>query len=98
MIKIELSREGLEINVSGIEPIVYAEAGFMLSQLYRCLRKSSGEESAKKMIRDLAENCILSDAEQKEKHQRNKDTPEGRAASELINKFFGGGEDEADRL
>ena len=90
MIKIELSREGLEINVSGIEPIVYAEAGFMLSQLYRCLRKSSGEESAKKMIRDLAENCILSDAEQKEKHQRNKDTPEGRAASELINKFFGG--------
>lgn len=27
MIKIELSREGLEINVSGIELIVYAEAG-----------------------------------------------------------------------
>ena len=38
----------------------------MLRQLYRCLRKSSGEESAKKMIRGLAENCILSDAEQKE--------------------------------
>ena len=98
MIKIELSREGLEINMSGIEPIVYAEAGFVLNRLYLRLRKSSGEELAKRMIRDLAENCILSDAEQKEKHQRNKDTPEGRLASELINKFFGGGKDEADRL
>ena len=98
MIKVELSKEGLEINVSGIEPIVYAEAGFVLNRLYLRLRKSSGEESAKKMIRDLAEISILSDAEQKEKHQRNKDTPEGRLASELINKFFGGGEDEADRL
>ena len=34
----------------------------------------------------------------KERHQRNKDTPEGREASELINKFFGGSTDEADRL
>lgn len=96
MIKVELSKEGLEINMSGIEPIVYAEAGFVLNQLYSCLRKSSGEESAKRMIRDLAENCILSDAEQKEKHQRSKDTPEGRAASEFIAKFFRGGADEAD--
>lgn len=96
MIKVELSREGLEIDMSGIGPIVYAEAGFMLNQLYSCLRKSSGEESAKKMIRDLAENSILSDAEQKERHQGNKDAPEGRAASEFIAKFFRGGADEAD--
>ena len=48
MIKIELSREGLEIDMSGIEPIVYAEAGFMLRQLYRCLRKSSGRRISEK--------------------------------------------------
>ena len=83
MIKVELSREGLEIDMSGIEPIVYAEAGFVLQHLYDYLRAKEGDECAKQQIRDLAESCILSDAEQKEKYQRSKDTPEGRAASEF---------------
>lgn len=90
MIKIEMLKGGTKIEMTGLEPILFAEAGIMLRELYSGLKKNNGEESAKKMIRNLAENCILSDAEQAEKYEKRKDTPVGKIATEFLNALFGG--------
>ena len=96
MIKVDLSKAGLRIEVNGPEPIVCAEAEFMLKSLYSSLKEINGEESAKEMIRDLAENCLLSDAEQEAKHQKNKDTFASKMTSEFLKALFGGEADETD--
>lgn len=48
MIKIEMLKGGTKIEMTGLEPILFAEAGIMLRELYSGLKKNNGEESAKK--------------------------------------------------
>ena len=96
MIKVELLKKGLEINIKGMGPIVYAEAGIMLNRLYHNIAENVGKEAAKRMIRDLAEHAVMSDEERHNMAKKFEGTYAKKMATEFVKEAFGVKEDEAD--
>lgn len=100
MIKIEIDARTRkdEFEASGIEPILYAEAGMAIMLIYRTFRQNRPEKIAKKMMRNLVEKSFLTDEEIKEAVQkREKEEPELDEVTEELLKFIRSGEKEEAR-
>lgn len=76
MIKIEINKEGAQIQIEGVSITVYSEMGMVNKRFYEVLKEAYGEEKAKELMRRMLEISFLTDEEnEKEKERIRREKP-----------------------
>lgn len=76
MIKIEINKEGAQVQIEGVSITVYSEMGIVNKRFYEVLKEAHGEEKAKELMRKMLEICFLTDEEsEKEKERIRREKP-----------------------
>ncbi len=95
MIKVNIAKAGVEIEIKGSEPTIVAEATILMKRFYKVLRDNHGDEGAKKIITHLCNNVSMEPGEASRKwEERKKEDPFAAwMAEETIRQIFGGESD-----
>lgn len=76
MIKIEINKEGAQVQIERGSIIVYSEMGTVNKRFYEVLKEAHGEEKAKELMRRMLEISFLTDEEsEKEKERIRREKP-----------------------
>ena len=70
MIKIEINKEGAQVQIEGISITVYSEMGIVNKRFYEALKEAYGEEKAKELMRRMLEISFLTDEESEKQKER----------------------------
>lgn len=70
MIKIEINKEEVQVQIEGLSIIVYSEMGNVNKRFYEVLKEAHGEEKAKELMRRMLEICFLTDEESEKQKER----------------------------
>ena len=70
MIKIEINKEGAQIQIEGVSITVYSEMGIVIKRFYEVLKEGHGEEMAKELMRRMLEKSFLTDEESEKQKER----------------------------
>ena len=85
MIKIEINKEGAQVQIERGSIIVYSEMGTVNKRFYEVLKEAHGEEKAKELMRRMLEISFLTDEEsEKEKERIRRDKPHIAEAIEKL--------------
>ena len=95
MIKVNIAKARVEIEINGSEPTIVAEVTILMKRLYKVLRDNHGDEGAKKLITHL---CNGASMKPEEAHriwdERKKEDPfYAWMAEEMARRVFGGKSD-----
>lgn len=70
MIKIEINKEGAQVQIKGRSITVYSEMGIVNKRFYKVLKEAYGEEKAKELMRRMLEVSFLTDEESEKRRER----------------------------
>ena len=70
MIKIEINKEGAQIQIEGVSITVYSEMGIVIKRFYEVLKEAQGEEKANELMRRMLEVSFLTDEESEKQKER----------------------------
>ena len=59
MIKVNIAKTGVEIEIKGSEPVIVAEVTILMKRFYKVLRDNHGDEGAKKIITHLCDGASM---------------------------------------
>lgn len=85
MIKIEINKEGAQVQIEGVLITVYGEMEIVNKRFYEVLKEAHGEEKTKGLMRKMLEICFLTDEEsEKEKERIRREKPHIAEAIEKL--------------
>lgn len=95
MIKVNIAKTRVEIEIKGSQPTIIAEATIFMKRFYEVLRDNHGDEKAKKFITHLCNNVSTEPEEASRKwEERKKEDPFAAwMAEEMARQIFGGKSD-----
>ena len=95
MIKVNIAKAGVEIEIKGSELAIVAEVTILMEQLYKVLRDNHGDEGAKKLITHLCDRVSMEpeEASRKWEDQKKEDPFYAWMAEEMARRVFGGKSD-----
>lgn len=95
MIKVNIAKTGVEIEIKGSEPVIVAEVAILMKRFYKVLRDNHGDEGAKKLITHLCDEVSMEPEEASRKwEERKKEDPFAAwMTEETIRQIFGGESD-----
>ena len=59
MLKVNIAKTGVEIEIKGSEPVIVAEVTILMKRFYKVLRDNHGDEGAKKIITHLCDGASM---------------------------------------
>ena len=76
MIKVNIAKAGVEIEIKGSEPAIGAEVTILMKRFYKVLKENHGDEGAKKIITHLCNSVSMEPGEASRKwEERKKEDP-----------------------